>query len=110
MPHGPRFEKLVNDARSRVQEISPVDALEHQSTGAVLIDVREAEEFSKEHAKGALHLSKGVLELKIEQHVPNTITAVICYCGGGSRSLLASDNLKRMGYSNVHSMTGGFKL
>ena len=109
MPHGARFERLVSEARSRVKEVSAQEASRRQSQQAVLIDVREAEEFAKEHAKGALPLSKGVVELRIEQHVPNTDTPIVCYCGGGSRSLLAADNLQKMGYSNVASMTGGFK-
>ena len=109
MPPGPRFEKLVNDAKTRVGEISAQLAAERQSQGAVLIDVREADEFAKGHAPGALGLSKGVVELKIEQHVPDPSTPLICYCGGGSRSALAADNLKRMGYQNVLSLAGGFK-
>jgi len=75
----------------------------------VLVDVREAEEFATEHAKNALPLSKGVIELRIEQHVPDLGTEIICYCGGGSRSALAADNLKKMGYMNVLSLAGGFK-
>ena len=66
MPHGPRFEKLAKEAKARIRETSASEAVNHQSQGAVLIDVREAAEFEKEHAAGALHLSKGVLELKVE--------------------------------------------
>jgi phage shock protein E len=109
MPQSPRFQKLVADAKSRITEISAAEASERQKSGSVLIDVREAEDFAKEHAKGATHLSRGVLELKIEEHVPDTTTPIVCYCGGGSRSALAADSLQKMGYSNVVSMAGGFK-
>ena len=85
------------------------EAAEQQSEGAVLIDVREGDEFAKGHAKGAIHLSKGVVELRIEETVPDVATPIICYCGGGSRSALAADNLQKMGYTNVASMAGGFK-
>jgi phage shock protein E len=105
----PRFEKLVSEAASRVREISAKEAADRQAKGARLVDVREAEEFAKEHAVGAVHLSKGVIELKIEQMIPDTATPIVCYCGGGKRSLLAADNLQKMGYTNVSSMTGGFK-
>ena len=77
------FEKLTNDAKSRIQEISVAEAAQRQSQGAILIDVREAEEFAKGHAQGALPLSKGMIEVKIEQHVPDLATAIVCYCGGG---------------------------
>jgi rhodanese-related sulfurtransferase len=75
----------------------------------VLIDVREFEEFEQGYAKGAIHLSKGLIELHIEQAVPDPATPIICYCGGGSRSALAADNLQKMGYTNVASMSGGMK-
>lgn len=109
MTDKPRFEKLAREAKSRIKQVSAADARERQTHGATLIDVREAEEFAKEHARGAIHLSKGVIELKIEQTVPDPATPVILYCGGGNRSALAADNLQRMGYQNVWSLEGGYK-
>jgi rhodanese-related sulfurtransferase len=108
MPHGPRFEKLASEAKTRIEEVSVAQAAERQAAGAQLIDVRETEEFSQGHAPGALHLSKGMLEVKIEQHVPDPAAAIVLYCGGGNRSALAADALQNMGYTNVSSMSGGF--
>jgi phage shock protein E len=104
-----RFQKLAADAKTRIREVSPKEASDQQQKGAVLIDVREAEEFSKEHAKGAMHLRRGTIELKIEEQVPDTAAPIVCYCGGGNRSALVADNLQKMGYTNVASMAGGFK-
>jgi rhodanese-related sulfurtransferase len=109
MPSNPRFHQIVADAKTRIGEISSNDAAARQKAGALLIDVREADDFAKEHAQGVVHLSKGVLELKIEERAPDMSTEIICYCGGGSRSALAVDNLQKMGYSNVKSMAGGLK-
>jgi rhodanese-related sulfurtransferase len=109
MPHPPRFEKLAADAKTRIKEISATEAYEKQKQGVLVIDTREADEFKKEHAVGALHFSKGVIELKIEPAVPDVNTPVICYCGGGYRSALVADNLQKMGYTNVLSLAGGFK-
>ncbi len=106
---GIRFNQFAADAKLRVREVSAAEAKEEQSTGALLIDVREAQEFEAGHAQGAIHLSKGVVELKIEETVPNVTTPIICYCGGGSRSAMAADNLQKMGYTNVASMAGGFR-
>jgi rhodanese-related sulfurtransferase len=92
-----------------VREVSAAEASQELSKGAVLVDVRETDEFDNGHAQGAIHLSKGVVELRIEETVPNVSTPIICYCGGGSRSALAADNLQKMGYTNVASMAGGFK-
>ena len=104
-----RFAKLAEDAKSRIREVSATDACQQQARGAVLIDVREGEEYANAHARGAVHLSRGVLELKIEGLVPDISTPILCYCGGGSRSALAADNLQKMGYTNVASVAGGFR-
>lgn len=109
MPPSPRFEKLANDCKQRIQEISAAEACQRQAAGALLIDVREAEEFAKGHAANAIGLSKGMIEVKIEQRVPDIATPIICYCGGGNRSAIVVDNLQKMGYENVFSMTGGFR-
>ena len=109
MPHGPRFMKLAAEAKAHVKEATPEEAKQKQQGGAMLIDVREAEEFQKERAAGAVHLSKGTLEMKIEKEAPDVATPIVLYCGGGNRSALAAENLQRMGYTNVASMAGGFK-
>ena len=109
MPHGPRFLKLAAEAKARIREVTAEEASREQQAGALLVDVREAEEFAKEHAAGAVHLSRGTLELKIEEQAPDPTTPIVCYCGGGSRSALAAESLQRMGYTNVASLAGGFK-
>src|SRR6476659_595580 len=109
MPHGPRFTKLCSEAKAHVKEVTTQEAQQRQQAGAMLIDVREAEEFAKEHAVGAVHLSKGALEMKIKQQAPDAATPIVLYCGGGNRSALAAENLQRRGYTNVASMSGGFK-
>jgi phage shock protein E len=109
MPLSQRFQQLAADAKSRIREVTAKAAAEQQKSGALLVDVREAEEFAKEHALGAIHLSRGTIELKIEQHAPEMATPIVCYCGGGNRSALVADNLQKMGYTNVTSLAGGFK-
>ncbi|MEX2317689.1 MAG: rhodanese-like domain-containing protein [Pirellulales bacterium] len=104
-----RFQRLAAEAKSHVREVSPEEASRDLAAGAVLIDVRESEEFARAHAAGAIHLSRGVLELKIEEVVPDVATPILCYCGGGSRSALAAESLQRMGYTNVTNVAGGFK-
>lgn len=105
----PRFHQLVADAKTRIREISATEAAARQVAGATLIDVREADDFAKQHVKGAIGLSKGVVELRIEDRLPDMTAEIICYCGGGSRSALVADNLQKMGYTNVKSLAGGFK-
>ncbi|PZR71827.1 MAG: sulfurtransferase [Chthoniobacterales bacterium] len=105
-----RFQKLVAQAKQHITEISPTDALNQAEGGeAVLIDVREENDWREGHAKGAKHLSRGVIELEIEEQIPDVKTSIICYCGGGSRSALVAESLQKMGYENVRSLAGGMR-
>src|SRR5437016_231686 len=105
-----RYEKLVADTKENIREISPTDvAVKMKSDNVVLVDVREKEEWDEGHIPDAIHLSRGTIELDIEEKVPDAETMIICHCGGGGRSALATESLQKMGYKNVRSMAGGFK-
>src|SRR5438552_9717407 len=105
-----RFEKLVTDAKKNITEISPQDAAAKSKSGeALIIDVREKDEWDEEHIPGATHLSRGTIELDIEEKVPDTNAMIICHCGGGGRGALATESLQKMGYKNVRNLAGGFK-
>ena len=108
MEHSKEFEKLVNDIRRNVKEISVKETLERIENGATLIDVREDNEWEREHAAGAEHLGRGVIERDIVWKHPDKTEELILYCGGGYRSALAADNLQKMGYTNIYSMIGGW--
>jgi rhodanese-related sulfurtransferase len=109
--HSPRFLKIVDDARSRVRELTAADVKARLDRGDkfLLIDVREESEWAKDHLPGAIHLGKGILERDVEARVPDTAAEMVLYCGGGYRSALAADNLQKMGYTNVWSMDGGYR-
>jgi phage shock protein E len=105
-----RFEKLVSEAKKHVREISPPEAAEAAKRGgALIIDVRDPEESKASHIANAKTISRGTLEIEIEELVPDISTPIICYCGGGGRSALAAESLQRMGYTKVKSIAGGFK-
>jgi phage shock protein E len=105
-----RFKKLVAEAKKNITETSPADAAAKLNSGeAVIVDVRDKDEWDEGHIPGAIHLSRGTLELDIEEKVPDTNAMIICHCGGGGRSALAAESLQKMGYKNVRSMAGGFK-
>lgn len=109
--HSQRFLKIVNDAKSRVREVSLDDVKAKLDRGEkfLLVDVREESEFAKDHLPSAIHLGKGIIERDIENRVPDPATPMVLYCGGGFRSALAADNLQKMGYTNVLSMDGGHR-
>ena len=111
MKHAPRFLELVNEVRRNIVECSVDDVKARLDGGEkfLLIDVREESEWAKDHLPGAVHLGKGIIERDIEQRVPDPTTPIVLYCGGGFRSALAADNLRRMGYANLISMDGGVR-
>ena len=111
MKHSEGFLRVVDDAKSRVREVSVAETQQRMrdDTGVKLIDVREDHEWNDAHAAGAIHLGKGIIERDIEATVPDKDTELILYCGGGFRSALAGDALQEMGYTNVFSMAGGWK-
>ena len=108
--HAPRFLKLVGEAKDRIREVTVQDVKPRLDRGErfYLVDVREKSEWAAGHIPNALHLGKGVIERDGEQAIPDTSAEIILYCGGGFRSALAADNLKKMGYKNAVSMDGGF--
>jgi len=104
------FEKLVAEAKKHITEISPQDAAAKSKSGeAVIVDVREKDEWDDEHIRDAIQMSRGTIELDIEEKIPDANKLIICHCGGGGRSALAAESLQKMGYKNVRSMAGGFK-
>lgn len=111
MKHSEGFLKLVNNAKTRIREVTVDETQQRMQSdkGVRLIDVREDNEWEAGHATGSSHLGKGIIERDIEATVPDKATEVILYCGGGYRSALAADVLQQMGYTNVFSMAGGWK-
>jgi phage shock protein E len=104
------FQKLVAEAKKHITEISPQDAATKLNSGdAVIVDVRDKDEWDEGHIPGATHMSRGTIELDIEEKVPDPNAMIICHCGGGGRSALAAEALQKMGYKNVRSMAGGLK-
>ena len=111
MTHSPAFLALVDDAKSRIRQID-IDELQRMRNAGeqfLLIDVREESEWAAGHAAGAMHLGKGIIERDIEARVPDKNTTMVLYCGGGFRSALVADNLRKMGYANPVSLDGGWR-
>jgi rhodanese-related sulfurtransferase len=111
MEHPPRFTKLCEDARRGVAEVTVDDVAARIAKGDrfELVDVREASEFAAGRITGARHLGKGVIERDVEKAIPDANADIVLYCGGGYRSVLAAENLIKMGYTNVKSMAGGWR-
>lgn len=111
MQHSPGFLKIVDDAKSRITEISIDEARARLKANpkAILIDVREDNEWAAGHAIEATHLGKGIFERDLERTIPDTGAEIIMYCGGGFRSAMTCDSAQKMSYRNVKSLAGGYK-
>ena len=109
--HSPRFLEIVEDSKRRIRETTVDDVRlkldKHENF--LLVDVREESEWTKDHLPGAIHLGKGIIDRDIEERVPDLNAQIVLYCGGGFRSALAADSLRKMGYRNVLSMDGGIR-
>ena len=95
--------------RQSVPEVSPAEAFGRPAQGALLIDVREDYERAAGLPAGALGISRGFLELRIEDHEPDRARPILAICASGRRSLLAAEALQRMGYRDVASVAGGYQ-
>lgn len=111
MQHASNFLRIVDEARTRVTEITIAQAREKilANPRCALVDVREDHEWQAGRAEGATHLGKGILERDIEQQFPDFDAEIVMYCGGGFRSILTCDAAQKMGYRRVYSLIGGFK-
>jgi rhodanese-related sulfurtransferase len=111
MEHSLGFLRLVTQERPYVKEITVEQARERlgRNPHVILMDVREDNEWEKEHAKEAIHLGRGILERDLEKVVPDLDREIIMYCGGGYRSVLTASSAQKMGYRNVYSLMGGYR-
>ena len=107
----PSGAEVLREIKSRIDEVDPAAVRDQMGNGAVIVDVREPEEFAAGHIPGAKHVPKSYLETRIEGAVPDRSAHVILYCASGNRSAWAARTLlDDLGYENVESMTGGITL
>lgn len=110
--HNSGFLAIVNAAKARIKQVpaSELPALLKATPAIKLIDTREESEYAAGHVQGAQWIGKGVIERDIETAVPDKSAPVYLYCGGGFRSALAADAVQQMGYTQVVSVDGGWRV
>ncbi len=112
MQHNSEFLKLVNNARKAIKECSVHDLkkeLDGGNKNYLIVDVREESEYAADHVPGAVHMGRGVIEVKIEQRILNKEQPMLLYCGGGFRSALVAESIQKMGYTGAISVDGGMR-
>ncbi len=107
----PSGAELLNQVKSRIDEVDPAEVRDQMTNGAVVVDVRETEELASGQLPGAKHVPRGYLESRIEGAVPDRSQHLILYCASGNRSAYAARTLvEDLGYEHVESMRGGITL
>jgi molybdopterin/thiamine biosynthesis adenylyltransferase/rhodanese-related sulfurtransferase len=101
-------KNILDEARAQIKSVDIDQARKMVEQGAVIVDVREGDEWRQGHIPQAIAIPRGFLELRIEEKVPDRKTPVIMQCASGTRSLYASRVMKELGYENVYNLTGGF--
>jgi rhodanese-related sulfurtransferase len=103
-------QELFDEAKARVRQLSAADAIARRAHGdpVTFLDVRDAQEANLGKIPGAVHVSRGTLESKVEALVPRDAEVVV-YCASGNRSALAAETMQQMGYTRVASLAGGFR-
>jgi molybdopterin/thiamine biosynthesis adenylyltransferase/rhodanese-related sulfurtransferase len=105
----PTFREMLADAKAAVREVDPTEAEEEiGQDNAIVLDVREPDEYEQGALPGAVHIPRGTLETSVEGKIPDKSSHVVIYCAGGTRSAFAAKTLQDLGYSDVASVIGGF--
>ncbi|HEX2382850.1 MAG TPA: molybdopterin-synthase adenylyltransferase MoeB [Acidimicrobiales bacterium] len=103
------FRELLQQAKQSIREVdtATADEMRHEPR-AVVVDVREPDEYEQGAIPGAVHIPRGQLESNIEGRIPDRTTPLIVHCAGGTRSAFAAKTLEELGYTDVVSVAGGF--
>jgi rhodanese-related sulfurtransferase len=103
--------ELISEAQTQIDCIDAISAksLYQNSVNAVIIDVREVNNYDESSLQDSINISRGLIEMKIAKYCPDSETLILTHCGGGGRASLAALTLKKMGYTNVHAITATFK-
>jgi len=105
----PTFREMLATAKAAVREIDTAGAEEEIAAGdAVILDVREPDEYEQGAIPGAVHIPRGTLETSVEGRIPDKSSHLVVYCAGGTRSAFAAQTLQELGYTDVASVAGGF--
>jgi len=102
------YRDLLSAAKAQISEVDTAGAQERIAAGALILDVREPDEFDQGAIPGALHIARGHLESQVENRLLDKSAEVVVYCAAGARSAFAAQTLQELGYTDVKSMAGGY--
>lgn len=107
MAYTEKFQSLADTARAKVDEVAPADVAALIADGAIALDIRDPDEHAKDHIPGSLNISRGKLEMNVEEALPDLGRVILCYCNANNRGALSAASLRDMGYTNARFIGGG---
>jgi rhodanese-related sulfurtransferase len=107
MAYTEKFQTMSDNAIARVNAVEPSQVDKLVEDGAILLDIRDKEEHENANIEGSINLSRGKLEMNIEEIIPELNSIIICYCNANNRGALSAATLKDMGYANTMFISGG---
>lgn len=107
MAYTEKFQSLADAARAKVDEVAPADVAALIADGAIALDIRDPDEHAKDHIPGSLNISRGKLEMNVEEALPDLDRVILCYCNVNNRGALSAASLRDMGYTNARFIGGG---
>lgn len=109
MAYTKKFQAFADTAQARVDAVPAAEVAALQAGGAIVLDIRDGDEYKADHIPGALHISRGTLEMNIEAAVPDLDARLLRYCNANNRGALSAATLKDMGYRNASFIAGGLR-
>lgn len=107
MAYTEKFQKMADDAQAKVEGVAPEDVDALLAKGAIALDIRDKEEHDAGHIAGSLNISRGKLEMNVEEKIADMDATILCYCNAFNRGALSAATLQSMGYKNARFIAGG---
>ena len=90
------------------EQITPQQAKEIMDTETdyIIIDARTEEEYAEGHIEGAILIPEYEIKDRAEKELPDKDALILVYCRSGRRSKIASEELVKLGYTNIKEFGG----
>lgn len=98
---------MADEAQAKTEGVEANTVNDRLLKGAIALDIRDPDEHAKGHIEGSINISRGKLEMIIEDKVPDLNADILCYCNANNRGALSAASLKEMGYINAKYIAGG---
>ena len=107
MAYTEKFQTMADAARAKVDEVQPAEVDALIAAGAVALDIRDKDEHDAGHIAGSINISRGKLEMNVEDKISDMDATILCYCNAYNRGALSAATLRSMGYKNAKFIAGG---